>query len=870
MSSWRRYRNLFKPCRLQRDLDRELSAHIAERADDLRGSGIGEEEAWRTARRQFGNYTAQLETTRDMDISLWLESTLKNVRLSVRSLRRTPAFSFTVILTLALGIGANSAVFSAIDAVLLRQLPFPESDRLVSVQEIIPNLPDSFLAPSRLEDWNRLNNTFQAISGYDIEDESELSGDMPEMLRCAIVAPRFLDVWGVAPIIGRDFSPQEEHFGGPAAVLISDRLWRRRFAADPNIAGKALHFRRRGPETVVPIIGVLPPSFVFPDRTIDLWIVGPPDAPWAQDRASMWYTAVGRLKPGVSLAAAQANLAAIQAGLALQYPKTDAKISVRVTSLKESAIGVVRRSLWILFGSVTVLLLIACTNVTALLLSRAAQRRHEMSVRFSLGASRRAVAAQLLTEVLALAVAGASLGLLLAAGAARVFRALAANLPRLEEIALDWRIVVYSLVCAVAVTLLCGILPVIRAAKSDLAVTLAQAGRSQVPGRNPVQLGLVGVQVALAVGLLAGAGLLLRSFQELGRVAPGFDPSHVLILHITSSWGESNDPVAANQKTLRIIDAIRHTPGVDSVAAAYDLPGVPSQYPLEFHPLEGRAESEPKMVAESRPVSSGYFDTLHIPILAGEVCRDGSKPTGAVVNRSFANAYWRGQPVIGRRLAGMPASFFPMVEIRGIVGDARETGLDRAPIPTLYWCFSAMQPGIHFLVRTHGDPKSMAEPIRRKLRDMEPVRSVYDIAPLTSKISSGYAENRLRTILLSFFAMTAILLACVGLYGTLSYLVSVRQREVGLRLALGALRREIMAQFLMQGLRTTILGCIAGLGLAMAFSRLLKGMLFGVSATDPATLAGVIGSVLCVAVVASLLPAIRAARLEPMQVLRDE
>jgi len=870
MAWYHRLRNLLQPARLHRDLERELSLHIAERADELQQSGMGPEEALRAARRQFGNYTAQVESTRDADINLRLESMLKNLRVACRGLRRSPGFAITVVLTLALGIGANSAVFSAIDAILLRPLPFPQADRLVSIEQTQPNLPDPFVAPSRLEDWNRLNSTFQAISGYDTEDESESSGELPEMLRCALVAPRFLQVWGAAPILGRDFSPREEHFGGPGAVLISDRLWRRRFGADPDVLGKKLRFRRRGPLMSVPIIGVLPASFEFPERGIDLWIVGQPDAPWARDRAATWYAAVGRLKPGVTLASARANLAAVQAGLARQFPKTDAKISLKLQSMKESAVGGVRRSLWILFGSVTVLLLIACTNVSALLLSRATQRSHELTVRFSLGASRSAVAAQLLTEVLVLAVAGAALGLSLAAAASRIFRVLAADLPRVEEIGLDWRIVLYSLGCAIGVTLICGILPVIRGTRRDLGVSLAQAGRSHVAGRNTVQLGLVSAQVALAVGLLAGAGLLLRSFQELGRVAPGFDLSHVLTFHVTSSWGETNDPIAAHQRTLRILDAVRTIPGVESTAVAYDLPGVPSQYPLEFKPVEGRAESETKMVAESRPVSSGYFQTLHIALLDGQLCREGSKPTGALVNRSFADAYWRGQPVIGRRLAGMKDSFFPEVEIQGIVGDARETGLDRAPIPTLYWCFSPLQPGIHFLVRTHGRPLAMAEPIRRKLREVEPERSVYDVALLRDRISSGYAENRMRTILLSFFAATAVLLACVGLYGTLSYLVNVRRREVGLRLALGAMRVQIVRQFLMQGLRTALLGCVAGLALAAAFSRLLKGMLFGVSATDTATLAAVTGAVLIVSLIASLLPAARAARLEPMQVLRDE
>jgi len=865
--AWRqRLRNVFRQGGLQDDLDRELAFHVGERAEELRDSGMNADEAMRTARFQFGNYAAQVERTRDMDLNLWLESTMKNLRFAVRALRRTPGFTITVILTLALGIGANSAVFSAIDAVLLRPLPFPEAGRLVNIGQINPNVPQPLVAATRLEDWNRLNRTFVAISGYYTEDESEMSGDLPERLRCAIVAPRFLQVWGVAPVVGRDFTPQEEHWGGPPAVLISDSLWRRRFAASPAAVGKTLRFSRSS----IPIIGVVPPSFTFPKRGIDMWMVGAPDAPFAQDRTSTWYIAIGRMKPGVGISAAQANLSAVQAGLGRQYPRSDAKISVAVKPMRETAVRDVSRSLWILFGSVTVLLLIACTNVTALLLSRAAQRQHELTVRFSLGASRMAVASQLFTEVLLLATLGAVTGLSLAAAASRVFRSLAADLPRVEEIGLDWRIVLYALFCALGVTVICGLLPALRGTRRDLAVSLAQAGRSQVSGRNPVQLALVAMQVALAVALLGGAGLLLRSFQELGRVAPGFDPSHVLAFHVNSSWGETGDIQATRQKTQRILDGLRNLPGVEAAAATYNLPGTPAQYPLKLKLLEDNREAEPNMMAESRAGSGGYFETLRIPLLTGESCRDGRAASGALVNRSFVNAYGQGRMLIGHHIGVVGNSFFQPAEILGIVGDARETGLEHAPVPTVYWCWAGLQPGMYFLVRTRAEPSPMIEPVRRKMRELEPLRSVYGIAPLIEQISGAYAENRLRTILISFFAVTAVLLACVGLYGTLSYLVSVRQREVGLRLALGALRSQIVRQFLMQGLRTTLLGCAAGLALAVAFSRLLKGMLYGVSSTDAVTLTAVAGLVIGVSIVASLLPAARAARLEPVQVLRDE
>jgi putative ABC transport system permease protein len=866
MAWQRKLRNLMRPRRLQSDLERELAFHVAERADDLRAAGLNSSDALLQARRSFGNYTSQVERTRDMDIHGSIEATVRNVRHSARALRKTPAFTAAVVATLALGIGANSAVFSAVYAVLLRPLPFPHSEQLVTLGQVVNGDSQLFVAPVRLEDWNRANSTFQSISGYYAQDDSELSGSLPEKLRHAFVAPRFLQVWGVAPVLGRDFSPQEEHFGGPSAVLISDRFWRRRFNADRNVVGETLRIGKAS----IPIIGVMPASFLFPERDVDLWSTSPSDAPFAQSRQLTWYNAIGRLKPGVTPAQGLANLAAVQANLGRQFPEPDARIAVSLKPLKEATVGGVKKSLWILFGSVSLLLLISCTNVAALLLSRAAGRRQEIAVRFSLGASRASVVAQLLTEALILALAGALLGLAVAAAASSIFRVLAKDLPRIEEIGLDWRIVLYTLLCSVAAALACGILPAIRGTRRDLAGSLALAGRSQVSGRNGVQFVLVGVQVALAVTLLAGAGLLLRSFQELGRVSPGFDPSHVLAFHISTSWAETNDYKGSAQRVQRLLDALRSVPGVESAASSLFLPSVAAAYQVELRPLEGRAETEPKMLAQSRAVTGSYFATMHIPLLAGEICREHSTTQQMVVNRSFANAYLNGAAAIGRHVEQPGDAYSGPAEIRGIVGDAREIGLDHEPVPTVYWCYTATQPGAYFLARTHGDPRALAETIRRKIHEIEPMRSVYDLTPLADRISDAYAENRMRTILLAFFAATAIALACVGLYGTLSYLVSMRQREVGLRLALGAMRTQIVRQFLTQGLRVSLAGCIAGIALAAAFTRMLAGMLYGVSAWDAPTLAGVVILVLAVSVMASLLPAIRAARLEPMQVLRDE
>jgi putative ABC transport system permease protein len=864
--SW--WKSLFPKRASDAQMNSELRFHIDELTDENIAAGMSPGEARRRAMLEFGGQEKCKEEVRDVYRIRFVDATLANLKSAFLFIRKSPTFSVTVILTLALAIGANSAVFSAIDAILLKPLPFPDADQLVRVDQHDPKNPRPLplVAPIRLEDWNRLNSTFQALTGYYAEDVSESTGPLPEKVTRAWVSPHFFQVWAVTPSLGREFTPDEETLNGPAAVLVSDRFWRRRFNADPNVVGKNLRLDGH----LTPIVGVMPPSFLFPDREADLWCPIPAGLSYGQARENNWFIVIGRLKPGVTVAQARANLATVQAQLGHQFPKTDADLSVGIEPLKETTIADSRRSLWLLLGSVTLLLFIACTNIVALLLSRSAQRQHEISVRFSLGAPRGALIAQLLTETFLLALIGSGLGLFLAAAASGIFRSLAAQLPRVEEIHLDARIVLYSLACSVAVTLLCGLIPAVRGTRRSLSPSLAQSGRSQASGRNPLQWLLVGIQVALAVTLLAGAGLLLRSFQELGRVSRGFDSSHILAFQLSMNYGETGDMKKLRQFTDRVLETLRATPGVESAAISVGVPGVPFKYETELKLLEGRSESEPKLIAENRFVSASYFATMRIPLLSGEVCRETDGPPTVVVNRAFADAYFPGQVVLGHHVQSINMGYSGAAEIVGISGDARESGLDHAPVPTAYWCAPYAEPGTYFLVRTHNSPMTLAETIRRQLRDIEPMRSAYDFAPLERHFSDALSENRLRTVLLSFFAATALSLACIGVYGTLSYSVNLRQREVGLRLALGALRGQIVRQFLWQALAVCIAGCLAGWALAAASSRLLVGLLYGVSPSDVPTLSAVIFLVLIVAAVASLVPSVRASRVEPMQVLRDE
>jgi predicted permease len=851
---------------IEKELDSEIRFHLDSVIQEKIAAGLSPQAARREAMLEFGGAEQVKEECRYAHRLALVETTLANLKAAVRFMRRSPGFSITVILTLALGIGANSAVFSAIDAVLLRPLPYPNPGELVVLHQYNRTLknPSTPIAPVRLEEWNEYNSTFQAIAGAYTQDLSETSGAIPERLVEADVTPRFLQVLGVSPELGRDFTPAEEHFGGPAAVLISDRFWHRRFDADPHVLGKVLRIESHSN----PIVGVLPASFQFPGKNVDLWWPVPMDAPIAQNRAYTWFTGIGRLKPGVTVARARADLSTVQARLGRQFPQTDKDLSAEIQPLKETIIGGSRRSLWILFGSVTLLLLIACTNIAALLLSRTTERAHEISIRYALGASRATIIAQLLTEAFVLALAGSALGLAIAAGGVRIFHSLAKALPRADEIALDWRLALYTLCSALAATLLCGLIPALIASRRSISSTLASHGRTQVSARAHLQWTLVGVQVALAVTLLVGAGLMLRSFQELGRVSPGFDPNHVLTLRISGNYGETNDQKKMFQSRKRMLEGIEAVPGVESAGISMTVPGAARGFPVDIKVTDAAVSPDRKIVADERVVYGAYFETMRIPLLAGETCKQDTLWSTAVVNRSFVETYFPNQTVIDHHLAITQFDVTP--RIVGVVADAREDGLNHAPVPALYGCSTNANPSPYFLIRTHGDPMALANTLRRKIHQIEPSRSVFDVMPLKQHLFESNAENRLRTLLLALFALTAISLAAIGLYGTLSYLVALRNREIGLRMALGALPGQIRTRFLAQGAGVSLLGCIAGLAIAASLSHLLAGMLYDVSRLDPLTYFAVAIGVLIVAGIASVLPATRAAHLDPMQVLRHE
>jgi len=800
-----------------------------------------------------------------------MDAWIGNVRYAVRVLLRTPGFTLIVVLTLALGIGANSVVFSAMDAILWQPLGFPEADRLVVVNQSIPNAPVSNTAPVRIEEWNEQSTAFAAITGYYRQDVSETSGDLPEKYRLANVAPRFLEVWRTEPMIGRSFTPADSQAGAAPVALVTHRFWTTKLESDPNVLERTVRIG----EQAIPIVGVMPESFRFPDRDVDLFTPTIYE-PFVLQRQNLWYRGFGRLEPGVSVEQARADLELIQRRISEQYPDTDRNVGVYVAALKETTVGGVRGSLWLLFGAVSVLLLIASTNIAALLLARAAKRNQEVSVRLSLGAQPKLIRSMILVETAVLAVAGALLGLVVAVAASAALRRIAPNFPRIEELSLDGGVLLYTLAAIVAVTLACGLVPAIRASRAGLSGALSDARRSQVSSRHSLQWLFVGIQVALSVVLLAGAGLLIRSFQELSRVDPGFDSSRVLSFRI---GGTFNDFGELASKVEVILDDLSSLPGVEATAVASPVPGMIDdgsgfQFGIATLRIDGRDDTEAEAKAQIRVVSPSYFGTMQIPLLAGELCRvippnTPNTPVETMVNSAFATRYF------GSAAAAVGAIIRPNLQvalrIAGVSGNAREFALDQPAVASYYPCRVAYAtPALAFLVRARGDPNGIVNAVRAKVKELQPLRAVYDVAPLPERIGNEYADDRLRTSALALFAGTALALACLGVYGTLSYVVSLRRREVGLRVALGAQQRNIVAQFLAKALRVVAVACAIGIVAALAFARFISGMLFAVSPGDPLTLGGVVVLVVAVAALAALLPAWRAARVEPMRVLREE
>jgi predicted permease len=799
---------------------------------------------------------------------------MKQWQIAFRSLLRRPGYAMTAILMLVLGIGATTTLFSVVDTILLRPLPYPNPDRLVTLLEASPskNKKESLIAPGRLEDWNRLNQTFEALAGNYSENVTDTSGAEPERLAGRRVSPRFFNVYAAAPLIGRSFTKEEELSGGPAAAVISYGLWTRRYGQSAAVIGQRLVLGGKG----VSIVGVMPKEFAAP--SIDLWIPAQIGAFLLRQREARFFSGIGRMKPGVTIQQAQADLARVQKQLGEQYPQTDQGWSAVVTDLKEQRVGDYRRTLWLVFGAVGLLLLIAVANISGLTLAQLHQREREMAIRSSVGASRGQVVGTVMREVLLLAAAGAVCGAIVSSLLVNVMPKIFSALPRMTELAFHWRALAFAAALSLAATLVFGAIPAIQSTRADLAPLLAESSRSISGGRRRLQSGLVVAQLAFTVLLLASAGLLLRSYYNLSHVDSGFDTANTITFHVGAGWDENRARIGRMQ--LNLLSELERFPGVEAAGMTNFLPATGATLNFQIV-LEGLAQTEEKgtYTVGERTIDAGYLKALRVPLLAGAWCPvreplDESKaiPGKAMVNRRFVELYGKGQNVIGRhfRFAQNPGAALAD-EIVGVVGDVREDGLAASASPYIYTCQAAGSwPDPEYVVRTAGDPRALMQQVRQLVHGIAPNRAVFGVKPLDTLVDEALEQPRLNLRFVAMFAAAAMLLASVGLYSLISLVVTARTREIGVRIALGANRSNIIGLIFAGAARLLIAGVVAGLLLSLGAERLIKSVLFEVSPLDMWTLAAAVGVLTAVSMLASFLPARRAASIDPLEAMRVE
>ena len=803
-----------------------------------------------------------------------MDTLLRDLRYSLRLLSRAPAFTAAVVLTLALGIGANAAIFSVVNGVLLKPLPYQDPDRLVMVWGKHTTIGREVASWPDFVDWRDGTTAFEQLAGSG-NIALNLGSDTgePERVRGNRVTANWLPTFGARPMLGRGFTKEDEVFGSHRVVVLSHGLWQRRFGGKPELVGQPITMNGV-PYTV---IGVAPPGFRYPE-TAEMWVPLAFDPARLPSRRGDFLTVVGRLKPGATVERAQSELTAMMTRLAGEYPQTNTGWTAEVIPLHEQVVGNVRRALLVFSGAVGLVLLIACANVANLMLARAAAREREIAVRASLGAGRARIAGQLLTESVVLSVLGGALGLLLAAWGVGALRALRpGNLPRLDEVGVDGPVLAFTAAISVVTGMAAGLAPLLRLTRTELSSSLREGSRGAAGGRlDRVRGGLVMSQVALALVLLTGAGLLVKSFSRLMSVDPGFSADSRLTFAVSlpaSKYAEEPRVVGFYEQLQARLAAL---PGVRSVGATTSLP-MGGGFGYNTFLIRGRPLPEPSVVQDAAvsAVTPGFFQTLRIPLRSGRVfsaTQDGlGTPQTVVVNEAMVQRFWRGQDPIGQRVSLGDTSEAGWYTIVGVVGDLRIEELTRDPYPQIY--FSAPQVASRTLTvvaHTSGDPLRLAAAVRREVAALDRDLPVFELTTMEERMARSVAQPRVNLALLAVFAGVALALAAVGIYGVVSYTVSQRTREIGIRVALGASGREVLGLIVRQGMAPALLGVAAGVAASLALSRALTGMLYGVSATDPLIFLAVAGTLTLVALLASLVPARRASRVPPTEALRYE
>lgn len=798
---------------------------------------------------------------------------MTDLKFAFRQLLKNPGFTAVAVLTLALGIGANTAVFSVIHAVLLRPLPFAEAERLVWLGGWVGSDKEQGVTPADFLDYREQSQSFALLAASVSETVAvNITGDgEPERLQGALVTANYLDVFGVRAALGRTFLTEEDQEGQDGVVVLSHGLWLRRFGADPSIIDKSITLDGRN----YSVIGVMPSQFQYPPGA-ELWRpFGFPASAQSPFRSRQFHflRPVARLKPGVTMAQAQAEVETIARRLEALYPETNAKQSLFLMPLQERLVGNVRLTLFILLGAVACVLLIACTNVANLLLARAAARRREIAVRSALGASQSRVVRQLLTESTMLALLGGAGGALLATWGVRLFAALSPSLPRADEIGISYSVLAFTLVVSLLTGVLFGLVPAWQSARVNLTNALRESGRGADGGaqRHRALNLLVVAEVTLAMVLLTGSGLLVNSFARLQRVSPGFDTRYLLTARI-----DLPNPYAQPEQKAIFFDQLRQRvaalPGVEAVGLVTELPLAGQSADLPFR-IEGRPETEvgrgPN--ADIRNVNHDYFRAMRIPLLKGRWFSEADVRRNAkviVISETLAQRFFANEDPIGQRLRVTAPGNEPC-EIIGIVGDVRHRGLGIELRQTIY--FPSLNLGYaNLVVRTATHPKDFAAPVRKAVMDIDPKQPVANIRTMEEWMEKSVAQPRYRTLLMSGFSLVALLLSVVGIYGVVSYAVTRQTREIGLRIALGARRGNVLSLVLGRGIRLVLFGVAAGIAGALGVTRFMKNLLYNVSTTDLTTFAAAAVVLVAIALLACLIPARRAARVDPMVALRAE
>ena len=805
----------------------------------------------------------------------------QDLRYSFRMLWKDKAFAAVAILTLALGIGANTAIFTVVDATLLRPLPYRDPDRLVHLwetdaqQQQFAEREASY--PDYL-DWKEQNRVFDGVAGYSRRSFTLTGRDTPDLLRGAAVTDGFFQVLGVQPVAGRSFAAGEDRPGAELLVMLGHDIWRRRFNSDPRIVGQPLTLNGASYR----VVGVLPANFQFaPANEADVWVPLNPNEQQLSRRFMHWLKVVARLKPGVSVEQAEADMDNIARRIAEAHADSHTGTSVRVVGLHEQIVGNLKPILYVLLGTVCFVLLIACANVANLLLARSAARQKEIAIRAALGAGQGRLLRQLLTESTVLALAGGVAGALLASWGvdllvARLPEAQLISMPYLRGLSLNPNVLVFTSVISLVTGVVFGLAPALQSTKLSLQDSLKEGGRTSSAATHQRLRSLFVIsEIALALLLLVGAGLVLKSFVRLLEVRPGFNPDNLLTMRVplpATKYPEDGNLVAFHRELLGRLETL---PGVEGVATVSVIPltgGNTSRFIAEGRPAPPPGA---ELHANIRDITPNYFEVMDVPLLRGRPFSEqdtADSPTVVIVNQTFANRLFPGEDAVGKRLL-LPSVQTPPIEIVGVVADEKVTTLDAATTPVVYGPF-LQDPDrtLSLVVRTSADPNGVIGAVRGQIQSLDPNLPVYDIRTMQQVIdrSPSIFLRRYPAFLIGTFAAVALVLAVIGIYGVISYTVTQRTHEIGLRMALGAQPGDVLRMVLGQGLKLVLLGLAAGLAAAFALTRLMSSLLFGVSATDPVTFVGISLLLTAVAFLACYVPARRATKVDPMVALRYE